>query len=199
MAPDAGSAVMLGGTTPVRRPWTAVLQRWPTVLALGLAALALGGDQSQQDAVASLSQALLVLPLEYLIVAKFQTRRATWPVIAVLLPATLVLLEVDLVDPTVLFSATALVVLAWSVVDGQLRRSGVFRVQALGMVGFGALALVGLAVDPELGLWLVAAGWLAHGIWDFVYLKLDKVVARSYAEWCGVLDVLIAAGLVLLW
>jgi hypothetical protein len=176
-----------------------VLQRWPTVLALGLAALALGGDQSQQDAVASLSQALLVLPLEYLIVAKFQTRRATWPVIAVLLPATLVLLEVDLVDPTVLFSATALVVLAWSVVDGQLRRSGVFRVQALGMVGFGALALVGLAVDPELGLWLVAAGWLAHGIWDFVYLKLDKVVARSYAEWCGVLDVLIAAGLVLLW
>jgi hypothetical protein len=87
--------------------------------------------------------------LEYLLVAKFQTTWATWPVIAVLLPATLVLLEVDLVDPTVLLSATALVVLAWSVVDGQLFRSGVFRVQALGMVGFGALALVGLAVDPD--------------------------------------------------
>jgi hypothetical protein len=30
-------------------------------------------------------------------------------------------------------------------------------------------------------------------------LRLDKVVARSYAEWCGVIDVLLAAGLVLLW
>jgi hypothetical protein len=38
-----------------------------------------------------------------------------------------------------------------------------------------------------------------HGVWDFVYLRLDKVVARSYAEWRGVLDILIAAGLVLLW
>jgi hypothetical protein len=189
----------MASTTPVRRPWTAVLQRWPTALALGLAALALAGGDSQQDQVTSLSQALLVLPLEYLIVAKFGTQRATWPVIAVLFPATLLLLETDAVDPAALLSAAALVVLAWSVVDGQLFRSGVFRVQALGMVGFGALALVGLAVDPELGSWLVAAGWFAHGIWDFVYLKLDTVVARSYAEWCGVLDVLIAAGLVLMW
>ncbi|GAA2793221.1 hypothetical protein [Nonomuraea dietziae] len=42
----------------------------------------------------------------------------------------------------------------------------------------------------------MAAGWLFHGVWDFVHLKLDKVVARSYAEWCGVFDVLIAAQLV---
>jgi hypothetical protein len=45
----------------------------------------------------------------------------------------------------------------------------------------------------------VAAGWFLHGVWDFVDLRLDKVVARSYAEWCGVLDVLIAAGLLLMW
>ena len=56
-----------------------------------------------------------------------------------------------------------------------------------------------LAVDPELGRWVVAAGWFLHGVWDFVYLRLDKVVARSYAEWRGVPDILIAAGLVLLW
>jgi hypothetical protein len=190
----------MASTTSVRRSWTGwLLQRWPTALAIALAALALAGGDSYQDQVTSLSQALLVLPLEYLIVAKFRTQRATWPVIAVLFPATLVLLETDVVDPSVLLSAVALVVLVWSAVDGQLRRSGVFQVQALGMVGFGALALVGLAVDPELGRWLVAAGWLAHGVWDFVYLRLDRVVARSYAEWCGVIDVLIAAGLVLLW
>jgi hypothetical protein len=70
-------------------------------------------------------------------------------------------------------------------------------VQALGMVGFGALALVALSVDPDLGRYLVAAGWFLHGIWDFVHLWLDKVVARSYAEWC-VIDVLVAAQLVFL-
>jgi hypothetical protein len=47
---------------------------------------------------------------------------------------------------------------------------------------------------------LCEAGWsLARlGMWDFVYLRLDKVVARSYAEWCGVFDILVAAQLVLL-
>jgi Ni/Fe-hydrogenase subunit HybB-like protein len=65
------------------------------------------------------------------------------------------------------------------------------------MVGFGVLALAGLVVDPDLGRYLVAAGFLLHGVWDFVYFKLDRVVARSHAEWCGVLDVIIAAELVL--
>ncbi len=73
---------------------------------------------------------------------------------------------------------------------------GMFTVQAIGMAGFAALALTGLAVDPDLGRYLVAAGWFLHGVWDFVHLKLDTVVARSYAEWCGVFDVLIAAQLV---
>jgi hypothetical protein len=34
-----------------------------------------------------------------------------------------------------------------------------FRLQALGMIGFGALALVGLAVDPDLGRYLVARSY----------------------------------------
>jgi hypothetical protein len=71
-----------------------------------------------------------------------------------------------------------------------------FAIQAMGMVGFGALALTGLAVDPDLGRSLVAAGWFFHGVWDFVHLKLDKVVSRSFAEWCGLFDILIAAMLI---
>src|SRR4029453_1213367 len=86
--------------------------------------------------------------------------------------------------------------LVWGALDGQLHRPDPFRVQALGMLGFGALALAGLVADPDLGRYLVAAGWFGHGVWGFVHLKLDKVVARSYAEWCGVIDVLIAAELV---
>jgi hypothetical protein len=37
-----------------------------------------------------------------------------------------------------------------------------------------------------------------HGLWDFVHLWLDKIVTGSYAEWCAVVDVLVAAQLVFL-
>ena len=182
-------------TTPARGSWTRwLLQRWPTALAVAPAALILTGPEAETDVV----ELLPLLPLEYLIVAKLQRRQATWPVITVAFVATIALQELDVVPPSTVFAAVALVVLVWGAVDGQLLRPGAFRVQALGMLGFGALALVGLVVEPDLGRYLVAAGWFLHGVWDFVYFKLDKVVARSYAEWCGVVDILVAAGLVFL-
>jgi hypothetical protein len=187
----------MASTTPVRRPWTAVLARWPTALALGMATLTLD-DVRSGAGVASLAGLILLLPLEYLIVAKLQRRQATWPVAAVALLAVLALQALDVVAPAAVLAAVALVVLVWGAVDGQLLRPGAFGVQALGMLGFGALALAGLVVDPDLGRWLVAAGWFLHGVWDFVYFKLDRVVARSYAEWCGAFDILVAAELVFL-
>ena len=186
----------MASATPARRPWTGRLKdRWPTALALGLSALTFGGSESDQG-VAGLSEALLLLPLLYLVVAKLQRRQASWPALVVGITPFIALRALDVVAPAAVFSAVALVVLVWGAVDGRLRRPDPFRVQALGMVGFGALALAGLAVDPDLGRYLVAAGWFLHGVWDFVHLKLDKVVARSYAEWCGVIDVVIAAELV---
>ena len=101
-----------------------------------------------------------------------------------------------MIAPAAVLSAVALLVLVWGAADGRLRRPDPFRVQALGMLGFGALALVGLAVDPDPGRYLVAAGRCGHSIWDFVHFKLDRVVARSYALWCGILDIGIAAELV---
>jgi hypothetical protein len=183
-------------TTPVRRPWTDRLtDRWPTALALGLSALTFGGSETEEG-VASLSEVLLLLPLLYLVVAKLQRRQASWPVLVVGITSFIALRALDVIAPSAVFSAVALLVLVLGAVDGQLRRPDPFRVQALGMLSFGALALAGLAVDPDLGRYLVAAGWFLHGIWDFVHLRADKVVACSYAEWCGVVDVLIAVELV---
>ena len=183
-------------TTPVRRPWTDRLKaRWPTALALAMSAATFGGTASD-EAVASFSGTLLLLPLLYLVVAKLRRREASWPGLVVGITFFIALRVLDVISPTAVVSAVALVVLVWGAIDGQLRRPDPFRVQALGMLGFGALALAGLVMDPDLGRYVVAAGWFGHGIWDFVHLKLDKVVARSYAEWCGVLDVLIAAELV---
>lgn len=183
--------------TPQRRRWTgAVTKRWPTALALAMSALTFGGGESDEG-MEGLGEALLLLPLLYLVAAKLRRRQASWPLLVTGIVAIVVLRVADVIAPAAVFSAVALTVLVWGAVDGQLRRSGTFQVQALGMLGFGALALVGLAVDADLGRYLVAAGWFFHGVWDFVHLKRDKVVARSYAEWCGVVDVLIALELVL--
>ncbi|MEV4220040.1 hypothetical protein [Nonomuraea sp. NPDC049725] len=174
-----------------------LLRRWPTALALAATALTFGGSSSG-DGIAGLAHALMLLPLLYLVVAKLRRRAATWPGLGIGIVGVVGLRALDVIQPAAVITAIALVVLVWGAVDGQLRRDGTFQVQALGMLVFGGLALAGLAVDPDLGRYLVAAGWLFHGVWDFVHLKMDKVVARSFAEWCGVVDVAIAAQLVLM-
>ena len=181
---------------PEHHSWITFLKRrWPTWLALVMSALTFGGSESAEG-VASLANVLVLLPLGYLVVAKLQRREASWPAIVAGFALIITLRVVGIIAPAVVLSALALIVLVWGAVDGQLRRDSAFQVQALGMLGFGAFALAGLVVNPDLARYLVAAGWFLHGIWDFVHLKLDKVVARSHAEWCGVLDVIIAAELV---
>jgi hypothetical protein len=184
----ASGARPLGVAAPLAR-------RWPTWLAVGLAAVTLGGGGTDEG-VRGLSEVLLILPLEYLVVAALRRRQASWVVVVAGVTGFVALRALDVVPPAAVVVAVALAVLVWGGLRGRLRRPDLFRAQALGMVGFGAIALAGLAVDPDLGRYLVAAGWFLHGVWDFVHLRADKVVARSYAEWCGVLDVLIAAQLV---
>lgn len=184
-------------STATRRSWPRWLKaRWPTAAALAIAALTFGGSNSAEG-LEALSQAALLLPLEYLVIAKLRRREASWPVIVALILPFVALREQDLVDPALVLSVLALAVLVWGALDGQLRRPDPFRVQALGTLGFGALALGGLVLDPDLGRYVVAAAWFLHGAWDVVHIKLDKVVARSYAEWCAVVDLVIAAELVL--
>ncbi|WP_086783613.1 hypothetical protein [Streptomyces caniscabiei] len=74
----------------------------------------------------------------------------------------------------------------------------VFGVQALGAVVFGALAVTGLVLDADLGRYVIAAGWFCHGVWDFAHLRLRRlrgVVAPAFAEWCAVVDVMVAVEL----
>ncbi|MFI6793043.1 hypothetical protein ACIBG4_37505 [Nonomuraea sp. NPDC050383] len=170
-------------------------RRWPAALALVASAI-IGSGSESPGGVAGLAHVLSLLPLIYLAMAKLGKRQATWPGLAIGVATVFGLRILDVIPPAAAFTGIALVILVWAGVDGQLRRDGTFRLQALGMLFFGALALAGLLLDPEMGRYLVAAGWFLHGVWDFVHLKQDKVVARTFAEWCGVLDVMIAAQLV---
>jgi len=183
--------------TRPRRRMPAVLRRWPTALAVGMSALSL--DRSGSDrSVESYGEILPFLALLYLVVAVLRRRGASWPVLIIGFLVIFVLEFLGAIAPSSAAVAVALVILVWSAVSGRLTESGMLRVQAVGMLGFGALSLIGLAVDPDIGRYVVAGGWFLHGVWDFVHLRLDKVVSRSYAEWCAVVDVLVAAELLLL-
>lgn len=182
------------GPSP-HEPWhTRLLRRWPTALALAMTAVGFGGKDSP-EIVAPLLDALILMQLGYLVVAKGQRRQASWPVVVAGMTTIIVLRALDLIAPSAVFAAVALVVVIWGAIDRQLLRPGALQTQALGMLGFGALALVGLIVDPDLGRYLVAAGLFLHGIWDLVHFRLDKVVARSHAEWCFVVDIILAVEL----
>jgi hypothetical protein len=201
----SGSARDAGGqprpaqapSTSNRGGWLAVLRRWPTALAVGPWVVSLGGGDAE-GLVWIYGHIFLIMPLLYLFVSAIERPRASWPTLLVITTGLIALRAQGVDAAWIVFVAVALIVTAWGAVRGRLRWSDPFCVQVLGMAGFGALALAGLNVDPDLGRYLVAAGVFLHGVWDLVHLKLGKVVVRSYAEWCGVIDILLAAELVFL-
>ena len=166
-----------------------LLRRWPTALAIGLELVSWG------IGLVRAGQVLPLLPALYVVVAVLRRRGASWPVLVASVGLLFLLQLQSWVNPTVAILALASAV----AVIGLLRRPvrSEVLVQFGGLVLFGGLALIGLTVAPEIARYVLAAGWLGHGVWDLVHLRRDKVVSRSYAEWCGVLDVLIAAELLL--
>ena len=177
-----------------RRSWASALWgRWPTWFAIALTALTAGDPGSPKG----LSEALLLFALGYLSAAVLRRRGATW-ILAVIAVAALAALRLqDLVEPTVVLLAAALALVIWGSARGQLWPPGAVMVESAGMAIFAAIALGAMAVDRELGLYIVAAGWAGHAAWDFFHLRYDKVVARSFAEWCGIFDLLGAVSILL--
>ncbi|MFC8350249.1 hypothetical protein [Streptomyces sp. NPDC057280] len=175
-------------------------RRWPTLAAIAIfaAQAAASASDTVADSVEGFGQVLPLLPLLYVVINQLGTPRATWPVLGGGMVLVFGLQALDLVSPAGVMIGIALAVLLWGLLRGAPR---VWGVQAAGVVVFGALAVAGLAVDPEVGRWLVAAGWFCHGLWDLAHLTLERlkgVVAPSFAEWCAVVDVLVGAELSLL-
>ncbi|WP_031487183.1 hypothetical protein [Streptomyces bicolor] len=181
-------------------PATMLKRRWPTALAVAFVALTTlaSGSQDLADAVGGFAETLPLLPLIYVVVHQIGKPRATWPVLGAGVVVVFALPLQDLVAPSTVLVALAAAVLAWGAAFGTPHGRATFGAQAVGALVFCGLALAGLAVDPDLGRYLVAAGWFFHGVWDFAHLRLDKVVSRTFAEWCGVIDVLVAVQLLFL-
>ena len=180
----------------------ALLHRWPTALALALMIALFGSDSGDlNDTVTGYGELLPLLPLLYVVVGQTGRPGVTWPVLGAGTVAVLALQAQDVLSPSHVLVGVALAVLLWGTVRGAPHGRATLGIQAAGTLAFGAFALAGRAVDPELGRHLVAAGWFLHGVWDLAHLllaRLGGVVARTFAEWCAVVDVLVAVELVFL-
>lgn len=168
--------------------WIFVARRWPTLLALVSAAV-IGNPGT-----AGGRELLILLAVEYLILAVIGTRSATWPTLLALTAFFVMLSIQDQVPADAALAVVAAAALAIGLVRRRTKRSELM-LQTVGVLLFGGLAFVAALASPQAATYLVALGWLGHGTWDFVHMLRDKAVARSYAEWCGVLDVLIATTL----
>jgi hypothetical protein len=172
------------------RRWTRVLaHRWPTALGVAVAALTVfdlrGGTE--------LAALTMLMPVVYLGAAALDRRRFAW---VVLLAGVAVLASVPTsseVVPPVGFLAAALVFFVVGAARGELQKPSGLALQTVGVLVFGSIVLAALYVDADLGGFLVALALLGHAAWDAYHYLRDRVVARSYAEWCAVVDLLAGA------
>jgi hypothetical protein len=171
-------------------------KRWPTALALLVSAPSFAGPHTPEG-VHALAEAMLLLPLWYVLIAALARRSWTWFVLVGVIGLFVLLGMQDRVEPTAVLMAIGLVAVLWGAVRGRLVQPS-FLLQVAGLVAFAALAVAGFLLAPDVGRYVVAAGWFAHGLWDLAHLRADSGVARSGAEWCAVVDVLIAVQLVVL-
>lgn len=177
----------------MKRVLHALGHRWPTLVAVAAAVPALL-DVRSADGVGAKGALLPLLPLIYLVMARLDRPRWTWPVLG----ASVVLVfavELLSVPPLPVYGGIAALVLIWSLVDGRVRDAR-FRRQLYGMLAWSGLAALALTAAPGWARVLVGLGWIGHAVWDYWHLRRREVVSASYAEACGVLDLLIGVGVV---
>jgi hypothetical protein len=159
---------------------------WPAAAGVVMAGFA-GVDIA--DGGVELAPLLAASAVIYLGAAALGRPGASWPLF---FGAVAVLALADDAATWVLVGAGALLA-GYGLLRGAARG---LPLQAIAMVGFGGAAAVALAVSPDLGAYLVAAGLLGHAAWDVYHHRTGRVVARSLAEFCVVLDTLLAAAII---
>ena len=178
--------------TPGRRRWADVLlHRWPTALGIAVAALATF-DLRDGLEFATLT---VLLALIYLGAAALDRRWTAWVLLLAGLPIATFIPSTSEVVPSVVLLIAALVFLVLGVARGLWQKPGGVPLQTVGMLAFGSTVLVALYVDPDLGGTLVAIALIGHAAWDAYHFVRNRVVPRSYAEFCIFVDLLLGAAI----
>ncbi|WP_084258275.1 hypothetical protein [Microtetraspora malaysiensis] len=178
-------------SAPLPRIVRALVRRWPTWLGIACAFL-FHVDDGRAAGVF-----VFVAALAYLTTAVLDRPRSAW--LTVLgLTVVAVVSQVLGVGYAVVLGPAALVIAVIGLVRGQLRRPGLCALQAPAMLVFGAVVLAAVHAGWALGSAVMAAALIAHGIWDIFHLRANRIVSRSMAEWCAILDLLLGVGILVL-
>ncbi len=170
--------------------WRHLLERWPSVL--GLLALLFNVTNGADSHVTAMI--IVIASVCYLAASAIGSQRSGWIMVGAASVAV-ILARLAGLDPT----ATLLVMGAGFAMLGFLRGDDIDRrelgAQTLAFAGFSAIALTAMMVNPVAALYLAALG---HAAWDVVYFVRNKVVPRSLAEACFMLDLGLGIALLLI-
>lgn len=177
-----------------------VLHRWPSLAAIGLTALT-AFDLSEGNELAPI---VVASGLVYLGAAALRKPAMAWPVffgtfVILAVAKFLPVVESSAPDnaPTWVLLGLAVVFLIYGLARGAVRPAEGLPLQTIAMAAFGATAAVAVLVNSTAGAYLVAAGLFGHAAWDVYHHRINKVVVRSMAEFCFVLDTLLAVIIVI--
>ncbi|MFI7427299.1 hypothetical protein ACIBPB_09955 [Micromonospora sp. NPDC049836] len=163
--------------------WHHLLGRWPSVLGL-LALFANVADGGDSHVTAMI---IVIASMCYLAASAIGSQRSGWIMVGAASVAV-ILARLTGLDPT----ATLLVMGVGFAVLGFLRGNDIDRrelgAQTLAFLGFSAVALTAMMVNPVAALYLAALAAIGHAAWDVVYFVRNRVVPRSLAEACFMLD-----------
>jgi hypothetical protein len=169
-------------------PVRTLTRRWPAVAGAAVAA----GSAAGMSAGSEVAPVVAASGFVYLGAAALRSPVSAWPLFLLSSAFITVGRFVPGFDPTVWMLATIVVLTGYAIVRGALRPGWGVPLQLAVMVVLGATALAAVAVNETVGGLLVAAGLFAHAGWDVYHHRADRVVARSMAEFCFVLDTLLA-------
>ena len=180
------------------RAWWRTIKWWPTLAGIAFGTflaseLFFGGDVGSD-----LGPIVAASGLVYLVAAAVQKPSKAWPVffasVIIITPSKMGWVPIH---ATWLLLGVAAVFFIVGLARGVTRPFQSLPLQSIAMLVFGGIAAVVLYFDGVLGAYLVAAGLYAHAAWDAWHHWNDKVVSRSLAEFCFVLDALVATAIVI--
>ncbi len=129
--------------------------------------------------------------LVYLAAAATGRPRAAWVAFAVTIPL-IALRKLTGLDVTPWMLALAAVMLVVGLTGRRTGPRWALPLQTAAMLVLSAAALIALQLNATIGGLLVAVALLAHAAWDIHHHRTGRVVVRSLAEFCAVLDILVA-------
>jgi hypothetical protein len=189
IGPRMHAPTVTAAAPATRLRWLA--RRWPSLLGAAFAAgqLAAGPDT---EAIATV---IAVAVLCYLAAAAFDRRWVAWAGCAAF-PAVVIASWAASLAWWAVAGAAALVMVA----AGWLLRvpRAPLNAQTAALLGYGALAVIALFLEPRVGLALAGAGLALHAVWDVIHYRRNRVVHRSLAELCVLLDIPLGAGAIVL-